>query len=160
MGSPVSEAADRQLNLIGFGYLLALSTDAARNLIASLRYDPEFGHRSVFTLADGSSRKTSARNRTAKQHRRLHLFSEDATAGSLLDKMEKGWTLKATGLTEQFEWVQYQQQFTAGFLALFVLHKNGKLQVINSDQSQPEPRAGDQILALVAPDVAPTEDAH
>ncbi len=160
LGSPVSEAADRQLNLIGFGYLLALSTDAARNLIASLRYDPEFGHRSVFTLADGSSRKTSARNRTARQHRRLHLFSEDATAGSLLDKMEKGWTLKATGLTEQFDWAQYQQQFATGFLPLFILDKNGKLQVINSDQSPPEPRAGDQVLALVAPDVAPTADGN
>lgn len=152
LGSPVSEAADRHLNLIGFGYLLALSTDAARNMIASLRYDPEFGHKAVFTLPDGSGRQTSARNRTARQHRRRHLFNAEATANSLINKMDNGWTLKVTNLTEQFDWDQYKIQFLSGYILLFILKKNGKLEIMHRDQETPSPAPGDQVLALVAPD--------
>ena len=152
LGSPVSEAADRQLNLVGIGYLLALSSDPARNLIASLRYDPEFGHRAVFTLPDGSSQKSSARNRTARQLRRRYLFSDEATADFLLNKMDKGWALKTTKLTEQFDWEQYRQQFSSGYILLFLLRSSGKLEIICSDQKNLIPLPGDQVMALVAPE--------
>ncbi|MFA7494704.1 MAG: sodium:proton antiporter [Acidithiobacillus sp.] len=159
LGSPVSEAADRQLNLIGFGYLLALSTDPARNLIASLRYNPEFGHRAVFTLSDGSGNKSSPRNRTARQHRRHHLFNDQATADALLSKMENGWTLKTTKLTEQFDWAQYGQQFINGYIPLFMLTNEEKLEIINSDMDEIKAQPGDQILSLIAPETeSPTTE--
>ncbi len=151
LGSPVSEAADRKLDLIGYGYLLALSADPARNLIATLRYEPEFGHRYVFSLPDDSTKQTNPRRRIAQRHQRQHLFRENSTAQWLLEKMEQGWQIKSTILTDKFTWMDYQRQFDQGFLPLFLLDSKGKLQIITSKQSELHPNPGDQILALVAP---------
>jgi NhaP-type Na+/H+ or K+/H+ antiporter len=158
-GSPVSEAADREIDLVGFGYLLALSTDDDRNLIAGLRYTPEFGHNAVFSLADGSHHEKSARRRMARRHRKLLLFAPEATAEHLLERLDAGWSLKITKLSEQFGWEQYRQQFAElGFLPLFLLRGKRLLPFVASlPEDSIVPAAGDQIMALIGPGKGETD---
>ena len=49
-GNPVSEHADRNLDLVGIGRLLALSTRRELNSLACVRYRPEFGANRVVYL--------------------------------------------------------------------------------------------------------------
>lgn len=151
-GSPVSEAADRELSLVGVGYFLALSTDNARNLVASLRYTPEFGHRAVFTLSDGSHQEKSARRRMARRHRQQYLFAPKATAEELLHRLSSGWSLKITKLSEHFGWEEYRQQFAlTGFLPLFLLRGDHLFPFLAGlPENALTPQAGDQIMSLVA----------
>lgn len=152
-GSPVSEAADRELDLVGVGYLLALSTDRTRNLVASLRYTPEFGAHGVFSLPDGSQNQKSARWRMARRHRQQYLFAPTATAEELLQRLENGWTVKVTKLSEQFAWEAYRRQFAeAGFLPLFLLRGERLLPFVAGLPDEATlPKPGDQVMALVAP---------
>ncbi|WP_143484251.1 hypothetical protein [Acidithiobacillus marinus] len=74
-----------------------------------------------------------------------------------MDKIAKGWSIKVTGLTEQFDWIQYQQHFDEGYIALFVLTKNEKLVIFDSTDKHLEPAAGDQVMSLVAPETTSAE---
>ncbi len=161
-GSPVSEAADRKLGLDGFGYLLALSSDPARNLIATLRYAPEFGYRAVYTLSDGSHREKSARLRIARRHRQNSLFSAGATAAELLARIDKGWTVKITSITPQFTWEDYRRQFSGtGFLPLFVLREEKLLAFVSGIQAEETiPVPGDKVMSLVAARGGPLPGMH
>lgn len=49
-GNVVSEHADRRLDLVGIGRLLALSGVREENALAAMRYRAEFGAANVFTL--------------------------------------------------------------------------------------------------------------
>jgi len=50
LGSPVSEHADRQLDLVGIGMMLALSRQPSLNALACMRYRAEFGSGNVYTI--------------------------------------------------------------------------------------------------------------
>ena len=98
MGTVVSDDADRRLDLVGIGRLLALSHRAPLNALACLRYAREFGTANVFNvrIADAAERATRAAGRV--------LFREDAT----LERLEalivqEGFEIRHTNLTEEFD---------------------------------------------------------
>ncbi|WP_455384984.1 cation:proton antiporter, partial [Acidihalobacter prosperus] len=50
-GNPVSEHADRHLDLVGIGHLLGLAPQTELNVLAARYYRREFGDRGIFTLS-------------------------------------------------------------------------------------------------------------
>ncbi|MCO5056268.1 sodium:proton antiporter, partial [Thermomonas sp.] len=96
--NPVSEEADRMLDLIGIGQMLALSPRPESNALAALRYRGEFGRQGVYRLASGAKEGKEDAD-TGRV-----LFSHEATHASLTASLARSGEIRATRLSEQFDW--------------------------------------------------------
>ena len=68
-GNVVSEHADRTLDLVGTGWLVAMSTHRDMNALAAARYVPEFGKSRVLRLrllSAGEAKRPSDRLLTGR----------------------------------------------------------------------------------------------
>ncbi len=98
MGTLVSDDADRRLDLVGIGRLLALSHRAPLNALACLRYAREFGTANVFNVRSGDAAEGATRSAGRV------LFKE----GDTLERLEalivqQGFEIRHTNLTEEFD---------------------------------------------------------
>lgn len=155
---PVSVQADRHLDLLDFGYMLGLAEDHALNIIASMRYKPEFGLDHVFILTDKSAMTGSDRQQVAAPYRGRYLFDGEVTYARLSQLLESGWRIQTTLLNDDLSWDAYQEQHNRqGFLPLFVVTAEHGLHVLQAGETI-APASGDRILALTAPPAAPSID--
>jgi NhaP-type Na+/H+ or K+/H+ antiporter len=151
-GNPVSEHADRNLDLVGIGRLLALSTRRELNSLACVRYRPEFGANRVVYLrllpseSGESSRTDFAQNLAAPQ-----LLGEQVTRAQLEALLDRGWRLKATGLSEEFDYQAFLARRGADTLVPFALNERGQLRVA-TDGYRIEPKPGWTVVAFVPPE--------
>ena len=99
-GDILSEAAEHGVEIMSFGQVLAVSDNDAYNTLVATDLGPEFGRESVFQL------------KRAKQESRRHALPASlggkALAGGMTydevaAKMNDGWTVRATRLTEDFD---------------------------------------------------------
>jgi CPA1 family monovalent cation:H+ antiporter len=148
-GSPVSEHADRHLDLIGMGRLLALSPSAQLNALACLRYVSEFGRGRVYALE--TSRDQSARSaRNVAQRPGYRLFGDEVTYGQLASMVARGAEMRRTRLTENFGFEDYLADNAPDLVPMFAVSPEGRLRMFLPDR-KPEPEAGWSILALGPP---------
>lgn len=153
-GNAISQRADRQLDLVGLGVMLGLSQNDHLNVLAAQRYATEFGKGSVYTLPP-PPRKNSGTVHAAGEERRSNLlFAEDLNYAKLASLMAKGAEIKATKLSENFDWQQYQQQYGTRARPLFAITPKGNLRVFGDADHPIRPSAGWTILALVLPEPA------
>jgi NhaP-type Na+/H+ or K+/H+ antiporter len=130
--TPVSDEADRHLDLIGIGRMLALSPQPDLNRLATLRYRPEFGRAGVYRLPAGAGEGADA-NATLDQI----LFAADATYARLAALLSKGGEIRATELDAAHPDV----------LPLFSVDERGKLAFAVAGRNL-EVAAGWSVLAL------------
>jgi hypothetical protein len=151
-GNPVSEFADRQLDLVGIGNLFAMSARRELNTLACVRYRSEFGAGHVFYLrnvAPGAGPDAEF----AQALSAPKLFDEDATLGELEERFASGWRIKTTRLSEDFGLEQFRAQHGENALLLLGLNENGRLRVAASGREL-RPGAGWALVALVPPEAS------
>ena len=68
-GNPVSEHADRNLNLIGLGKLLAMSGRLNLDTLACLRFKSEFGKKNIYELKTTREKHTEDKHIVSTKHR-------------------------------------------------------------------------------------------
>ncbi|HQZ65095.1 MAG TPA: hypothetical protein PLY87_08475, partial [Planctomycetaceae bacterium] len=83
------------------------------------------------------------------------LFSEKATYAELDKAFAAGRTIKATKLTPEFDWEDFNSLHPDS-LPLFTINGQGVLTVCTADDSEP-PQAGQTVVALVTPNQVPLE---
>ncbi len=117
-GNVVSDNADRRLDLVGIGRLLALSTRAPLNTLACLRYAREFGSGSVFRirLADQAENVAAIEGRI--------LFKEGTTLEKLQALLEQGWQIKVTKLTEEYGFKEAMEQQDGEAIPLYAVSRD------------------------------------
>jgi CPA1 family monovalent cation:H+ antiporter len=147
-GSPVSEAADRHLDLVGIGRLLAISPSAQLNALACLRYAPEFGRARIYWAETAGERSArSARSVSGRPGARL--FEEEVTWPRLASMVAAGAEIRRTKLTETFDLDAWRAEHEDA-VPLFALTPEGRLRMFQ--QAPPiEPVAGWTVFALGAP---------
>lgn len=123
-GSPVSEEADRQLDLVGIGRLLALSSRPDLNRLALLRYRPEFGRAAVYRLSHAPTPAGQAAEPSGV-HDQI-LFSTEATYAKLAGMLSKGAQVKAVALGTDSSWSSFVQANPRA-LPLFAVDDRGRL---------------------------------
>ena len=138
--NPVSEEADRMLDLIGIGQMLALSPRAESNALAALRYRGEFGRQGVYRLASGAKEGKEGAD-TGRV-----LFSHEATHASLTASLARSGEIRATRLSEQFDWEDFLDKYPDS-LPLFARDARGNLRFFTADGGL-APGAGSHIYAL------------
>ncbi len=156
-GNPVSEYADRHLDLVGIGGLLTLSSRDEINALAALRYRPEFGPAHIFGLAPyASGGKSGAEGKHTVGRFSRTLFSADVDYTRLSALIAGGAVIRRTPLTEKFGYTALREQYGGNFLPLFALDARENIQLFTADDAV-KPAAGWTIFSLAPPDAAADE---
>ena len=144
-GNPVSGLADRQLDLVGIGRLLALSPQHEMNALAVLRYRPEFGRGAAHRLASPQERDAGVRLRGRGAAEPL-LFGEPVTFAELSSVLGRGGEIRETTLGEGSSWENFLESHP-GAIPLFALDERERLQLFQTG-SRLTPKNGWRVYAL------------
>ncbi len=160
-GNPVSEHADRHLDLIGLGNLLALSPHSELNALAGLRFAAEFGKQHIYTLASNKENNEESISRKTVSHHYKTLFGQDVTYAKLASLIAQNAVIKPTTLSDNFSFDDYQQQYGKRAIPLFALDEKQRIHFFTAEDTLIL-EAGWTIVALVqedesqsAPDATP-----
>lgn len=146
-GNPVSEHAERYMDLTGYTHLLAVERNAEANAIVCGQYRHEFGPRRVFSVRAGAN-GDDGREGFAQPLRSAGLFARDASWSKLASLLGSGSTVKTTSLTDNFDFQAYQAEWGKRALQMFAIDEHGKLRVFTDEPDfQPEP--GWRVISLV-----------
>ena len=148
-GHPVSEQADRQLDLVGIGMLLALSRDASLNLLASLRYKAEFGSRHVFMARPERDEEGGEMSAHVDLRGRL-LFRPGWTMARLNDLLERGGAIIRHRLAAEDELKAVLARCGGEDRLLFVVAEEGSIRPVAENLS-PRPEVGDWLILACDP---------
>ncbi len=150
-GNPVSEHADRYLELIGIGSLFAMSPRKEANILTILKYQHEFGHKNVYRLKVAESKTMTSKEKTHSNWQTPWLFGENITFARLNSMLSQGASVKTTLITNGFSYESYQadkKQNEHQFVPLYAISPSHELFVFSSDDS-PKIAKGWKVVALV-----------
>ena len=150
LGNPISEHADRHLDLIGIGRMLALAPQDSVNLAAALHYRMELGKNNVYTLQSKSGNGGSKSRQISALRRGKNLFNTETTYDTLQTALAMGATIKITDLTEAFGMSELFQTHGEGIIPLFAVDDRERIHVFSADEVV-KPGAGWSVLSLVPP---------
>lgn len=143
-GNPVSEYADRKLNLVGIGQLIALHAREEDNLLSTLRYRNEFGNDNVYRIRTNTQE-------VAHEAYHVHwqspwLFGKNITNAQIHQLIDEGAAIKLTTLSEAYSWEQYQADNPYN-IALYAIDSKNQLHIFSS-ANHVTPQKGWKIAAL------------
>lgn len=101
-GNAVSEQADRELDLIGLGSLLALSRHPALNALACLRYRHEFGSANIFSVRHDPALFEKGSDPLPLEIRGNLLFKPELTLERAHELLQEGYKVRLTKLTAEY----------------------------------------------------------
>jgi len=156
-GNPISEHADRHMDLVGIGRVLALSGRAEFNTLASLRFRPEFGAKHIYEIQTSQDIEGQDKHALSTRHGGYRLFGEDVTYSRFASLLARGAEIRATQLTEAFDFDAYRETYGGRCIPLFAIDTRGRLHVFVVD-GQLRPAAGWTVLGLVTPESSTAVD--
>ncbi len=148
-GSAVSQYADRKLDLVGMGRLLAMSTQQEINVLSVHRYRREFGDKHVYTLhakppVDGGKQMSShPAGYTA--------FGDDVSYERLAHALSIGAEMRETRLTENFDFDDYHRKYSKMAIPLFALDAKQRLHIFTAE-NKVVPGPDWKVLSLIEPE--------
>lgn len=154
-GNPVSDHADRYLDLSGVGNVICLSGRSHLDALTALYFRREFSDEHLFELPTSAAGSLQEKHRVGGRHRGRRLFGDDVTHNQVLGLILDGWQTKTTGLTEEFGLTEYMNQYQGRLLLLFAIDSSDRLRLV-TDREDWQPEPGWQIVSLV--DARDTED--
>jgi len=146
-GNPLSEHADRFMELAGYTDLLAMSRNAEANAMVCARHRHDFGQAHVFSVQPSGMDETDTRQGLMTGLRTSILFNREASWSKLASLIGQGATVRSTKLTEEFDFEAYCAEQDKHAIKLFALDDRGKLRFFSS-QSEFEPEAGWTVVSL------------
>jgi len=148
-GNILAEGAVAQIDLGGIGRLMALTPDEEVNTLAAHEFHPLFGRAHVFQLAAPSEHE--AEPTAPPLHLRGRpLFGRKVTFETLTHRIAAGAVVKATPLTEEFDYKAFLRYYGKDAIPLFVMNEQGMLTILSAD-TETSFQAGQTIIALVDP---------
>lgn len=149
-GNPTSEHASRHLDLSAMGRLLAMSTHREMNTLACLHYREDFGRSRVYRLRNLAPDEGGDRIVMATPLLAPPLFADDMTNARFQDRLDRGWRVKSTTLTDEFDWPCFLEVYGHDACVLFA-HTDKNVLRIASNKRAITPRPGWTVTALVPP---------
>ncbi|MBW3542292.1 MAG: sodium:proton antiporter [Planctomycetes bacterium] len=145
-GNIVSEALIDEMDLGGIGRMAAITRNDDVNSLAALHFAEIFGRAEVYQLAPmgGAGLRTEERPRHLRGR---ILFASHATYDELERRFAEGHTVKATPLTEEFDFAAFQTHYGEDALPLFSI-RDGRL-IVYTDENSPSPKPGQILVSLV-----------
>ncbi len=150
-GNPISDHADRYLDLSGIGNLISLSGRANFDALAAQHFRRIFGAEHLYELPTTAEGIRDEKHRITGKLRGKRLFGQDISHNQLLGHLLNGWETKTTGLTEAFNLEQYLEKYKDNAIILFLIDTSDRLRLV-TDEEQWLPGPGWQVVSLVNPD--------
>ena len=147
-GNIVSEHADRYLDLVGLGQLLALSRRPALNALACQRYKGEFGAGRVFSLLTSEEKAATEKLTITREIAGRRLFGDKVTETQLASLLGQGGEIRTTTLSETYDYDAYCQHYQNKALPLFAVDERQRLHVFVAGETL-MPGPGWQLIALI-----------
>ncbi|MEW6427146.1 MAG: sodium:proton antiporter [Thermodesulfobacteriota bacterium] len=155
-GNPISEHAERNIDLVGIGRMLGLSPTERLNQLAAMHYRMELGEREVFVLRSRKEEKVAANRRVTGKLRGRTLFGPEVTFARLSEELAGGGEIRTTELTEQFGFEEYLRR-AEHTVPLFAIDPRDRLHLF-ADGLKPTPAAGWKVIGLVPRQVGATDE--
>ncbi|MBU4261587.1 MAG: NAD-binding protein [Proteobacteria bacterium] len=149
-GEPVSEHADRHLDLVGLGRMLALSPRGPLNALSCMHYRMELGYNCVFALQVATQKELPLIRKAASNRCGHLLFGKDITFSLLAANLAKGWQIRNTILSATFTFDDLMKQSGGLAIALFAITPKGKLEIFTAE-TKFSPLPGWTVINLAPP---------
>jgi NhaP-type Na+/H+ or K+/H+ antiporter len=147
-GNPLSEHADRYMDLTGYNAVMAVSRVPEANAMVCNRFRHEFGANRTFSIRNPNNNEPKSRQSLVAGLRSTPLFGNDVTWTKLASLVGQGAQAKSTPLTESFDFEAFQESQDNQAVNLFALNADGKLRVFSTAYDL-DPAAGWTIISLV-----------
>lgn len=150
-GNPISEHAERHLDMVGIGKMLAMSGRANLDALASLRFKSDFGEKGIYELKTTREKIISDKHKISTRHRGYQLFGEDITHGVLASWLRNNAEIRSTQLGDEFDFEAYLAKNTGKIIPLFAIDSKNRLEFFVADGKM-KPESGWTIISLLQPD--------
>ena len=150
-GSPLSEHAERYMDLSALTHLMAISRSAEFNAVVCDQYRHEFGQRNLFAIQSIGVEADDERRGLSRRLQANLLFERDTTWAKLASLISKGYETRATQITEEFDYEAYRAQWGADISLLFAINEKGELIPKVMDKAW-QPESGWTIVSLMPPE--------
>lgn len=157
-GNPISEHADRRLDLVGLGNMLGLSRNRQLNLAAAMRYRSEFGDDAIYTVQTSAEKSAEEKDKVAGERRGGVLFGEDVTIEKLSSLVAQGAEIRSTPLAADLDFETWRTRYGRKALPLFALTPRGQLRIFVAG-AEPSPSEGWTVVSLVPAEALESIDA-
>ena len=147
-GSILSENLIDEIDLNGIGRMMALTSNDEANSLASLHLREEFESGELYQLPPLGKKDGDKSEFSAKHLRARFLFKDGMNFDKLNDLFLRGWIIKVTGLTDEFIYEDFLNNYNNNVVVLFWLSESNKLGIATVENNF-EPKAGFKIIALV-----------
>lgn len=147
-GNPISEHAERHLDIVGLGRMLAMSGRAHLDTLASLRFKTDFGINCIYELKTTREKHIADKHTVSTRHRGYQLFGEDVTHGQLAGWLREGAEIRSTQLGDEFTFSDYLEKHGDNIIPLFALDQKKHLQFFVANGKM-KPESGWTIISLV-----------
>jgi NhaP-type Na+/H+ or K+/H+ antiporter len=128
-GNPTSEHAETHLDLVGLGYLLALTPSSELNALSCMHFRRDFSARRHFTLPSGTESRRSDKHRSRDEVRGRPLGSRALSFPQFASLLSKGAEVHATTLSSTFDWQAYQNLHGERAVVLFARDPSGRIHI-------------------------------
>ncbi len=159
-GEVLSEEAEEELETQHLSHLLCATDNDFYNALVCQAWGERFGHHRALQLATHQESGEEAKRMTLQQRGYL-AFDADANFEALDRRLEEGWTVQMTKLTDAFELADLEERLGAigeAWVLLGGIAPDGGLRLHSVEQPL-ELDAGWRVLAFAPPTVAATEPA-
>ncbi len=150
-GNPASQHADAHLDLVGIGQLLALSPSSEQNTMACTRFRPDFGKSNLYYLPSQRELRLSEKHRASDEHRGRPFGHPAQSYGQLASALARGAEIRATTLSANFGWQDYQDLHGERAILLLAFDPKGWFHIA-SEELDFTPDADWRLLALIEAD--------
>jgi len=150
-GNPISEHADRHLDMVGLGRLLALSSRESLNVNAAMHYRIDLGQENIYSLQTRADSQKSEKMQVTARHRGQRLFGRDVTYHRLREMLEQGGEVHTTKLSEAFTFKQFLDQQFEGTIPLFAIDRKDNIRIFTTDAAL-SPLPGWKIISMMPPE--------
>ena len=134
-GNPMSEHADRNLDLVGVGRMLGLSGRGNLDALAYLHFKSEFGIKNIYEILTTREKHISDKHKISTKHRGYQLFGENIYYGTLASWLRNDAEIRSTKLSDEFGLEQYMQQYEGRCIPLFAIDNKHNLQIFTSEKT-------------------------
>ncbi len=156
LGNPVSDHAERHLDLVGIGRMLALSPHDSVNLASVMHYRMELGKNNVYILQSKPVNGGTKSLNGSSSRRGKRLFGAEVTYETLEAALAAGATIKITDLTDAFGMTELLETHGEEMIPMFAIDERERIHVFSAEQ-EVEPEAGWSVISLV-PETAVAHD--
>lgn len=146
-GNILAEYAVEEMRLAGIGRLLAMTPNDEANSLAALHLLEVFSRRDVFQLSP-TARESQREGRVPHGLSGRILFGEDCTHRVLNERVENGWKIRSTPLTDQFGFEQFLEQHGGEAIPLFRISSARTVTPFTAEGDL-SPGIGDTVISLM-----------